>query len=137
MTAKASLLLRAALLALAGATLPAAAQAYWRGGYFIGVPGVYVAPPPYAYYPPAYYPPAYFPPAGYPPAYYPPPGTGAPPASFAAPLPASPSSTDSPPLPPGQACFAGAWICPLDQPTPIGSPCACSAGGGKAWGRAN
>jgi hypothetical protein len=132
MAASRSTRFRAALLALAGAAvLPAAAQAYWRGGFFFGVPGVYVAPPPYLYYPPAYYPPA-----TYPPAWYPPPAYVAPPGPYAPPAPYSTPSPDEAP-PPGQACYAGGWICPLEQPTPIGNACSCSTGSGRAWGRAN
>ena len=44
----------------------------------------------------------------YPPAYYPPP------VAYS-------------PRPSGQTCYAGAYICPLDQPGPQGAPCSCPA----------
>ena len=56
----------------ATALAPSPARAWWRGGFFIGLPPVVVAPGPVAY-PPYYYPPAYYP-AYYPPAAYYPPG---------------------------------------------------------------
>jgi hypothetical protein len=112
------LLGRVLLLALAGATLmPAAAQAWWRGGVFFGFPPVYVGPPPVYYYPPA-------------PVYVGPPVTYAAPPAYSAP------SNSGPPLA-GQACYAGQWVCPLDRPTPSGNACSCPANGGLSWGRAN
>lgn len=82
----------------------------------MGVP-VYPAYP-YPYPPPAYYAPP-FPayPAPYPP--YPPPYP-----AYVAPRPA------------GQACYAGAYVCPLDRPLAAGDACACPARNGqRAWGR--
>jgi hypothetical protein len=108
-------LCRIALPVIGGAILllPAAAQAYWRGGVFFGFPPVYVAPPPAYYYPP---PPVYL----------------APPPVYAVP----PAYTSGPP-PLAQACFAGPLVCPLDRPTPSGDSCSCIANGARAWGRAN
>ncbi len=116
MTATRSALFRAALLALAGATLlPAGAQAYWRGGFFFGLPGVYLAPP-FGY--------------PYPPVYSPAPLYMAPPPAYSMPF-------DGGPPPAGQACYAGRWVCPLDRLTPIGDACSCPGNGGRIWGRAN
>jgi hypothetical protein len=39
------------------------------------------------------------------------------------------------PAPPGEACYAGAYVCPLDQPGPRGEPCSCPTNNGRAWGR--
>jgi len=109
---------RLALLAAAAAMLlPAAAQAYWRGGVFFAVPPFYVAPPPAYYYPP--------------PAYYYPPAYAAPSPAYAA-----PADTGSGPPAPGGACYAGQWVCPLDRATPSGDSCSCPASGGRIWGRA-
>jgi len=88
----------------------APAHAWWRGGVFVGV-----APVPFLVGPPVVYPPYY-----YPPAYYPPPVTYTP----------APSA-------PGRACYAGTYVCPLDQAVPSGSSCSCPTnGGGRAGGRA-
>jgi hypothetical protein len=104
---------------IAAAALPLRAEAYWRGGVWVGgaipvypPPPVIVAPPPVYYPPPTYYPPpVYAPPTYSPPAY------GGPP-------------------PPGAACYAGPYVCRLDRPTPVGNACACDAGGSQVWGRA-
>jgi hypothetical protein len=99
-----------------GAAAPAQARWYGGWGYGIGIvpPSVYIGPPP-GYYgpPPGYYapPPAYYAP---PPAYYAPPQGGQ----------------------PGQTCYAGPYICPLDQPVPPGGPCSCPTNQGRAGGRA-
>ena len=39
------------------------------------------------------------------------------------------------PAPAGEACYAGAYVCPLDQPGPRGEPCSCPTNNGRAWGR--
>jgi hypothetical protein len=39
------------------------------------------------------------------------------------------------PPPAGQACYAGPYVCPLDQPGPIGAPCSCLTNTGRAGGR--
>ncbi len=129
MTVTRSALFRATLLALAGATLlPAAARAYWRGGVWIGVPGIYVAPPLYVAPPPVYV---------APPVYMAPPYGPAPYA--AAPYAPGPSYNAPPggPAGPAQACYAGPWVCPLDRPSAAGASCACAANGGRVWGQAN
>lgn len=38
--------------------------------------------------------------------------------------------------PGGQTCYAGAYICPLDRPTPAGGNCSCPTNNGRAFGRA-
>jgi hypothetical protein len=120
MTPTRSARIRLVLLAVAAAMLlPAAAQAYWRGGVFFAFPPIYVAPPPAYYYPP----PAYY--------YPPPPAYGAPPSAYAAP----PDTSSGPPAP-AQACYAGPWVCSLDRATASGDSCSCAANGGRVWGRA-
>lgn len=39
------------------------------------------------------------------------------------------------PQPAGQACYAGPYVCPLDQPGPMGAPCSCPTNTGRAGGR--
>jgi hypothetical protein len=110
----------AALLATLAAPLPA--HAWWRGGGFgvglaagtlfgLAVPAL--TAPGYYYPPPVYYAP--------PPVYY------APPPAYAAPGYVAPAS--------GQGCYAGAYVCPLDRPSPVGSPCSCPSNQGRAYGR--
>jgi hypothetical protein len=53
----------------------------------------------------------------------PPPVVVAPPGYYYAPPPA------------GQACYAGPYVCPLDQPGPIGAACSCPTNTGRAGGR--
>jgi len=111
----------AMLMALAVA---APAHAWWRGGVWIGVPPLYVGPP--AYYPPPYYypPPVYAPP---PVVYAQPPAVYAPPAAQSL----APDSSGQ------QACYAGAYTCPINNPVPSGSSCFCQTNqGARAWGRA-
>ena len=92
-------------LALAMA-VPSAAHAWWRGGG-IGFGFGFMPFAPF-YGPPAYYypPPVYYPPS----TYYTPPSAG-------------------------QACYAGAYVCPLDVPAPQGAPCSCPTNTGRAGGR--
>src|SRR5579862_2518669 len=88
--------MQAGLAALAfAAAAPTPAKAWWRGGVYFGI-----APAPYYYGPPVVYPPIAYPPLAYaaPPVIYAPPGT----------------YPGSPPLA-GQACYAGAYVCPLQQ----------------------
>lgn len=40
------------------------------------------------------------------------------------------------PYPAAQTCYAGAYICPLDQPAPVGGHCACPTHTGRAFGTA-
>jgi hypothetical protein len=114
-----------AVAALGALAAPTPAEAWWRGGW--GCCGVGIG---LGFYPPVYVPPpVYYAP---PPAYYapPPPTTyysqAQPPYS---PAPAEPSGT--------QSCYAGNYVCPMDHPTASGSPCWCSANGGRVYGRSN
>lgn len=101
---------------VAGALLPAAAQAHWRGRVFFGV-GPGWGPPAYYYPPPVYM--------------VPPPVYAPPPAEYAAP----PAEAEGPP-PMAQACYAGPWVCPLQRAIPAGNSCACEGTNGPVWGRA-
>jgi hypothetical protein len=56
-----------------------------------------------------------------PPAYYPPPAADAP----------------RPGGPPGQACYAGGTVCPMERPVGSGSSCYCTTARGRVWGRAS
>jgi hypothetical protein len=98
-----------ALLAVAIAVLlPAHAFARWGVGLGFGwawSPPAYYAPPAYYYPPPYYAPPAYYPP---PPAY--PPGYGG-------------------------TCYAGAYVCALPGPGPLGGTCTCPGLGAPSYGR--
>jgi len=101
-----------------GIMAPAAAYAWGRGGWGWGGGGVYFgfAPPVYIG-PPAVYvgpPVVYAPPPGY--------GYGAPPPGYGAPAPSGP------------ACYAGAYVCPLDKAGPPGAPCTCPANNGRVGG---
>lgn len=95
-----ALLLGAGVL---GAASPA--QAWWaRGGY--GYHGYYS----HGYYGPGYYGPGIV--IGPPVIYAPPPVYYAPTPQLA-----------------GGGCYAGAYVCPLDQPTPAGASCSCPVNG--------
>jgi hypothetical protein len=112
----ASLFPKVAAAAIALATLsavlaPTPAQAWWRGGVWVGVaPPLYYAPP---YYPPPVY---YAPP---PPVVYTPPGF---------------YGSQQPQY--SQSCYAGPYTCPLQPPAPAGSACSCPSNQGRAYGRA-
>jgi hypothetical protein len=96
-----------AMAVAAGITLlPGAANAWWRHGFY-GPGVVFIGPPIYAP----------------PPIYYGPPVIYAPPPVYAAPM-------------AGSTCYAGAYICPLDQPAPMGGECSCPTNQGRAYGRA-
>ena len=115
-------ILLAAALAASPLLLSPSAEA--RGGVFLGFGVGVPVYPAYPYYPPGYYPPAYYPPTVYP-AY---PG-------YAAPYPVAPPAYVAP-RPAGQACYAGAYVCPMDRPVAAGDACSCPAQGGqRAWGR--
>ena len=58
-----------------------------------------------------------------PPVYYAPPVIYAPPPVYAPPM-------------AGGTCYAGAYICPLEQATPVGGGCSCPTHQGRAYGRA-
>jgi hypothetical protein len=106
------------------ASSPAQARVFIGVGIPFFGPGFY--PPPVYYPPPAYYAPP-------PPTYYtPPPSTAYAPSQGYTPGPvAAPSGS-------GQACYAGAYICPMDRPAASGGSCYCAGNGGqKVWGRAN
>jgi hypothetical protein len=132
MKISASRLLGCAAFAIAaGATLlPAPAQAWWRGGVFIGVPPVVVGPPVVAY-PPPYYPYPYaYPPAAYAPA-YPPPAYPPPPDQAQQSQPPQMSQAQ-PPY--GTTCYAGVYVCPAPGATRVGSGCSCPGLGAPSYG---
>jgi len=116
----------AMLVTLVGWTShPAQARVFIGLGIPLYGPGYYYPPP--VYYPP---PPVYYAPP--PPAYYPPPGYEPPPGY-------APSQTYAPPpaaIAPagsgaGQACYAGAYVCPMDRPVASGGNCYCPGNGGQ------
>jgi len=62
---------------------------------------------------------------------------------FAPPLYVAPPVYAPPPVyyaprryPSAQTCYAGAYICPLDQPVPVGGTCSCPTNNGRAFGSA-
>jgi hypothetical protein len=61
-----------------------------------------------------------------PPVYVAPPVVYAPRPVYVAPAPAYTSAR----------CYAGAYVCPLDHPTPVGAGCSCPTNGGRAYGDA-
>jgi hypothetical protein len=143
-----SLLRALSAAALVGlALLPATAQAWWRGGVFVGLPPVVVGPP--AYPPPYYYPP-YYAPAPYAPGYPPPgyggaqPGYGQPPPQGQAQPQAQqdqqqPAQTPAPELsqantPIGSTCYAGVYVCQAAPQTHVGTGCACPGLGAPSYG---
>jgi len=90
-----------AALALAGVVaMPGTANAWWRGGPYVGF------------------------------GFFPPPVVVAPPPVYAP----APSYT---PAQAGQGCYAGAYVCPLEHATPVGSPCSCPANNGRVAGQVN
>jgi hypothetical protein len=111
-------------LAIGPVALPSAANAWWRGGFVVGI-----APPPVYFGPPVVYPP----PVVYaPPPYAPPPVVYAPPAESYV-----PPSVYAPPGAPGTTCYAGRYVCPLAQPFAPGSACSCPDNyGRRAYGQA-
>lgn len=139
---------RVATIALA-AMLPTAlfasspAHAWWRGGFFVGIPGPIVVGPP------VFAPPPYAPPQGGG-SYGPPPESGSfgpqsgsygpqsygPPSGYGAPPGGARSSPPSYAGQPSRTCFAGTITCPLDPQFPRGAGCSCPAEGGLAFGRA-
>ena len=90
------------------------------GGVYLGfAPPIYVAPPvyigpPVVYAPPPVYAPGpgYAPPAGYAPGGY---------------APGAPGQVSA-------TCYAGAYICPLENPGPAGAPCTCPTNNGRVQG---
>jgi hypothetical protein len=102
--------LGAAWFGLLAVPAPAYSRVWVGFGFpLFWTPPVYYPPPIYYYPPPAYYPP--------------PPATYAPPA---------------PPVAGGQSCYAGAYVCPMDNPVPSGAACYCLGNQGThVWGHAN
>jgi len=89
---------------------PSAAHAWWRVGFGF-VPFYVPFPAPVYVAPPVYY-------------YGPPP----PPVAYE-PAPAAPAVATP-------ACYAGAYVCPLERATPVGSPCSCPTNNnGRIGGR--
>ena len=98
-------------------------------GYY--PPPIYYPPPPPIYYAPP--PPIYYP---LPPVYYtpPPPVYYTPPQQSYVPPPAGAVTGSGA----GQACYAGAYVCPMDRPVATGAGCYCSGNSGqRVLGRAN
>ncbi len=123
-----------ALLAIAGATaISSPAQAWWRGGLWIGVPPVVIAPgyyPPPSYYPP---PPYYYAPPPAP--YYPPPAPQA--DNQPPPKGAADKSQSASPVAYGATCYAGVYVCQAKAYTPIGQTCSCPGLGAPSYGTVN
>jgi len=105
------------------------AQAWWRGGVFIGVPPVVIGPPVVAYGAPYYYAPGYYPYYYYPP---PPPNGAAPQASASGQTAAPQVSQNTPPY--GSMCHAGVYSCAAAPQSSVGSTCACSGIGAPSYG---
>ena len=89
----------------------------------------------------------YYPSPYYAPGYYPPPAYSAPPPPPPPPAPrdlnrAYDPDRDGPlgyptgraPVPYGTTCYAGAYVCQLPAPGPVGSSCACSGIGAPSYG---
>jgi hypothetical protein len=114
-----ALALCAAMVGLSGA--PAHARVWIGFGFPFYGPAFY--PPPYYYPPPAYYPPppvVYAPPQNY---------SQAPQQNYSQ----APSQSGG-----GQACYAGAYVCPMERPVASGASCYCAGNGGqRVWGQAN
>ena len=128
-------LLAAAGLGLLGvAALPSEAQAYWRGGVWIGVGGApfYYAPPPVYVPPPVYYAP--------PPVVYAPPGYAEQTPGYAEQAPGyagPPPANDAPPSQAtayGYTCYAGNYTCRLPASGPVGATCSCPGIGAPSFG---
>lgn len=130
------------------AGLASPANAWWRGGFFIGVPGPFVfAPPVYApprvYAPPPMYapPPVYSQPGESPPEGYQesPDAYAEPPAGYPEYPEAQEPSAGYPQAPEqygqsgntAQSCFAGRYVCPLEHAAPVGGKCWCPGNRGE------
>ena len=125
--------LAVAALLCGAAFLSKPADAWWHGGFFIGVPPVVVAPAyPYPYpYPPAYYPPAYYPPAYYPPAAYPY-SPAQPQAQYGSQTTTQAQATQT--VAYGAMCYAGVYNCAAPARSPVGSTCSCPGLGAPSYG---
>ena len=118
-------------LLLLSQLVTAPAEAWWRRGVWVTVPGPVLVGPP-AYYPP---PPAYYPP---PPVYYAPPSmVYAQPPVYAPPPGYVPGALPPPAYAtrPGRTCYVIAQSCPLNAEYPPGTTCACPAGRGTVYGK--
>ena len=105
-----------AVVAMAGlgvTVAPSPAHAWWRGGGIV----IGVNPFPLFFPPPVYYPP---------PGYYPPP-----PAAYYAPPPPGYAQQSAAP---GQTCYAGPYVCPLERVAPAGVNCSCPGNYGRVPG---
>ena len=115
-----------------GVGIPLYGPGFYPPPVYYPPPPVYYAPPP----PPVYYappPPVYYAPP--PPVYYTPPQSYAPAPDLA---PARIGRANAGQAGAGQACYAGAYVCPMDRPVASGGSCYCAGNGGqKVWGRAN
>jgi len=110
-----------------GVMAPAAANAWgwhgggggwgWHGGgVFFGFPGpIYVGPPVVYAAPPVVY--------------------AAPPVVYAPGQPVYAAPGYGAPAPIGSSCYAGAYICPLENPGPAGAPCTCPTNSGRIAGQ--
>ncbi len=135
--------------------LASPANAWWRGGFFIGVPGPFVVAPPLYAPPPVYAtPPVYAPPPAYAqPGEQPPGGYQESPDQYAQPqggypeypgeqepsagYPAAPEQYGQSSGETAQSCFAGRYVCPLEHALPVGGKCWCPGNrGARQWGQA-
>ena len=124
-----SITLRAliALVAVGAAALPTTAQAYWRGGVWFGVAPIVPFYPPVYLAPPVVYAP--------PPVVYTPPGFAVTPPGFVPPGYGGPGSNVLPQRSAeGASCYAGAYVCPLRNETPLGGACSCPGNSGRVPG---
>jgi hypothetical protein len=110
-----------ALAAIGAATLPSTAHAYWRGGVWFGVPIVPYYPPVVVAPPPVVY-------AAPPVVYAPPPQFAVTPPGFVAQGSAAPQGAYGP------SCYAGPYVCPAYNATPIGGACSCPGNNGRVAG---
>jgi hypothetical protein len=116
-----------ALVAIAAAVAPSSAHAYWRGGIWYGVGPVLPFYPPVVVAPPVVYAPP-------PVIYAPPPQPGfavTPPGFAGADGPAGPAPEQTAA---GPSCYAGAYVCPLRNATPVGAACSCPGNNGRVSG---
>jgi hypothetical protein len=90
------------------------AQAWWRGGFFVGV-----APVPLVVGPPVVYPPAYTPAPA--------------PQAQAAPQ----KGQQQQAVAYGSTCYAGFYACPVPAYTPVGNTCSCPGIGAPSFGTAH
>jgi hypothetical protein len=129
--------LAALAIGMCGVLASSPASAWWRGGVWIGLPPIVIAPGA-PYYGPAYYPPPYYPyPPGY---YYPPPAaypaTPVPPAQGQAQAQAQPARPQGP-VTYGTICHAGVYSCAAPNATPVGQGCVCPGLGAPSYGVVN